>query len=137
MAASYRLRVPDDLEEFIQRLHPALKRKVRAGLDVIRNEPLAGKELRDDLAGLRSLRVGRVRLIYRVAPKRLIDLVALGPRRNIYEETLRLLRRETRTVTSAAHSSRHAIAGSREVLNMPRRRPRRPYGGRASPAEVE
>jgi mRNA-degrading endonuclease RelE of RelBE toxin-antitoxin system len=71
-----------------------MKRKVRAGLDVIRDDPAAGKELRDDLLGLRSLRIGRFRVVYRVAPERIIELVALGPRRTIYEETLRLLRRE-------------------------------------------
>jgi mRNA interferase RelE/StbE len=90
---SYRLRAPGPIEEFLRGLHPQLKRKVRAGLDVIRTDPSAGKELRDELAGLRSLRVGRFRIIYRIAPRRLIDLVAVGPRRTIYQETLRLLRR--------------------------------------------
>ena len=90
---SYRLRAPGRIEEFVRGLHPELKRKVRAGLDVIRTDPSAGKELRDELAGLRSLRVGRFRIVYRIAPRRLIDLVAVGPRRTIYQETLRLLRR--------------------------------------------
>jgi mRNA interferase RelE/StbE len=90
---SYRLRAPGRIEEFVRGLHPELKRKVRAGLDVIRTDPSVGKELRDELAGLRSLRVGRFRIVYRIAPRRLIDLVAVGPRRTIYQETLRLLRR--------------------------------------------
>lgn len=90
----YRLRVPGPIEALVRGLHPDLKRKIRAGLDVIRTEPAAGKELRDELAGLRSLRVGRLRIVYRVAGRRPIDLVAIGPRRTIYQETLRLLRRE-------------------------------------------
>src|SRR5438128_6241031 len=89
----YRLRVPGRIEELLRSLHPELKRKVRAGLDLIRADPEVGKELRDELAGLRSLRVGRIRIVYRVAARRLIDLVAIGPRRTIYQETLRLLRR--------------------------------------------
>jgi mRNA interferase RelE/StbE len=89
----YRLRVPGPVAELVRGLHPELKSKVRAGLDVIRTDPSVGKELRDELAGLRSLRVGRFRIIYRIAPRRLIDLVAIGPRRTIYQETLRLLRR--------------------------------------------
>ena len=89
----HRLRVPDGIAEFVRGLHPELKRKVRAGLDLIRRDPAAGKELRDELAGLRSLRVGRFRIVYRVAARRLIDLVAIGPRRTIYQETLRRLRR--------------------------------------------
>lgn len=67
---------------------------VRAGLDVIRADPAAGKRLHDELAGLRSLRVGRFRIVYRFASRMVIELVAIGPRRTIYEETLRLLRRK-------------------------------------------
>lgn len=89
----YRLRAPERLEQLVRGFHPELKRKVRAGLDRIRADPAAGKELRDELAGLRSLRVGRFRIVYRVAPRRLIELVVVGPRRTIYEETLRLVRR--------------------------------------------
>lgn len=85
--------MPGRIEEFLRSLHPELKHKVRAGPDLIRTDPAVGKELRDELAGQRSFRVGRVRIVYRVAPRRLIDLVAIGPRRTIYENTLRLLRR--------------------------------------------
>jgi mRNA interferase RelE/StbE len=94
MADPYRLRPAGPLTELLRSLHPGLKRKVRAGVDAIREDPLAGKELRDDLAGLRSFRVGRFRIVYRVAPRRVIELVAIGPRRTIYEETYRLIRRE-------------------------------------------
>jgi mRNA-degrading endonuclease RelE of RelBE toxin-antitoxin system len=89
----HRLRVSAALEHLVRGLHPGLKRKVCAGLDLIRTTPEAGKELRDRLAGLRSLRMGSVRIVYRVSPRRVIELVAIGPRRTIYEETLRLLRR--------------------------------------------
>ena len=88
-----RLRVPGPIAELVRGLRPELKGNVRAGLDVIRTDLSVGKELRDELAGLRSFRVGRFRIIYRIAPRRLIDLVAIGPRRTIYQETLRLLRR--------------------------------------------
>ncbi|HEU4370232.1 MAG TPA: type II toxin-antitoxin system RelE/ParE family toxin [Methylomirabilota bacterium] len=77
----------------IRGLHPELERKIRAGLDTIQADPQAGKALRDDLAGLRSLRIGRSRIICRIASRGVIELVAIGPRRSIYQETLRLLRR--------------------------------------------
>lgn len=92
--APYRLRVPGQIESLVRGLHPELKRKVRAGLDLIRTDPAAGKELHDQLAGLRSLRVSQFRIVYRIAPSRVVELIAIGPRRTIYEETLRLLRRE-------------------------------------------
>jgi mRNA interferase RelE/StbE len=81
------------LADAIAGLHPALKRKVRAATDAIREDPSTGKLLREDLEGLRSLRVGRFRIVYRVTP-RVIELVAVGERATIYEETLRLLRRD-------------------------------------------
>ena len=87
-----RLRVPRGIEDSFRQLHPDLRRKVRAGLDLILTEPDAGKALRDELTGLRSLRVGRFRIVYR-SSGRLVELVAIGPRRTIYEETLRALRR--------------------------------------------
>jgi mRNA interferase RelE/StbE len=55
----YCLRVPGRIEELVRSLHPGLKRKVRAGLDLTRTDSEVGTELRDELAGLRSLRVGR------------------------------------------------------------------------------
>jgi mRNA-degrading endonuclease RelE of RelBE toxin-antitoxin system len=48
---------------------------------VNRTDPAVGKELRDELGELRSLRVGRFRIVYHVAARRVIDLVAIGPRR--------------------------------------------------------
>lgn len=89
-----RLHVPSSLGELIRSLHPEIRRKVRAALDVIRTDPAAGKALRDEVAGLRSFRLGRFRIIDRLGPRRLIELVAIGPRRSIYEGTLPLLRRD-------------------------------------------
>lgn len=88
-----RLRVPGDVASLIQGLHPDLKRKLRAALDAIMADPSIGKALRDELAGLRSYRIGRFRLVYRVAGS-IIEIVAVGPRASIYEETWRRVRRD-------------------------------------------
>ncbi len=88
-----RLRVPDDVAELLRTLHPVLKAKIQAGLDEIRREPESGKPLREELVGLRSFRVGRFRIIYREASASTLDIVAIGPRRTIYQETYRLLSR--------------------------------------------
>ena len=85
----HQLRVPADVARLIQNLHPGLKRKVRGALEQILADPDSGKTLKDELEGLRSFRVGRFRIIYRIAPGRRIDLVAVGPRAIIYEETYR------------------------------------------------
>jgi mRNA interferase RelE/StbE len=88
-----RLRVTAEVAVLIQGLHPEIKRKVRAALDEVLAQPEAGKSLQRELAGLRSYRIGRLRLIYRLSPRRVVEVVALGPRSVIYEETLRLLRK--------------------------------------------
>ncbi len=88
-----KLRIPHELAEFIRHLHPRLKRKVRSALQALGADPLLGKALKDELEGLRSLRPGRLRIIYRLHG-RSMELVAMGPRRNIYRETYRLLRKK-------------------------------------------
>ena len=53
-----------------------------------------GKALREELAGLRSHRIGKFRIVYREASGGVVEIVAIGPRRTIYEETLRLIKRK-------------------------------------------
>jgi mRNA interferase RelE/StbE len=89
----HKLLVPDNVAALVRTLHPHLKKKVRMSLQIILADPSAGKELEEKLAGLRSLRVSRYRIIYRISPGRQIEIVAIGPRDRIYEETYRLLRR--------------------------------------------
>ncbi len=38
------------------------------------------------------------RIIYRVSGKKYIEVVAIGPRKNIYEETLRILKKEAKKI---------------------------------------
>jgi len=87
------LRVPADVRALVHGLYPEITRKVRAGLDELIRNPQAVKPLRDDLDGLRSLCVSRVRIIYRINSPRLIDIVTIGPRRTVYEDTAKRLRK--------------------------------------------
>ena len=91
----HRLRVPDEVADLIRGMHPALKRKTRASLKTILGNPSSGKSLKDGLAGLRSFTVGTFRIIYRVT-RNVVEIVAIGPRGRIYEETYRLLKRGRR-----------------------------------------
>jgi len=68
---------------------------IRVALEVLVSEPETGKVLRDELTGLRSYRLGRLQIIYRLQKPGLIDIAAIGPRKTIYEDTFRLLKRET------------------------------------------
>jgi len=90
----YKLRVPDNLVELIRTMHPDLKKKVKTSFKIILSEPNAGKSLRKELAGLYSFRVSRFRVIYRIVSSKQIEIVAIGPREQIYQETYRLLKKE-------------------------------------------
>ena len=80
----------------VRRLHPDLKRKVSASLATISRDPHAGKSLREELEGLQSLRVGRLRIIFRIVSEEgTVEIVAIGPRSNIHEESLRLVARDS------------------------------------------
>ncbi len=91
MKTPFRLRVSGPVARLLRGLHPQLKQKVRSSLTRLETEPDAGKALQAELEGLGSLRAGRFRIIYRMAVRRIIEIVAVGPRDRIYEETLRLL----------------------------------------------
>ena len=88
-----KLKVPDTVAALIRNLHPHLKKKIKTSLQTIVTDPYSGKSLKAELAGLRSFRVGRFRIIYRISGKKLIEIVTIGPRECIYEETFRLLKK--------------------------------------------
>lgn len=94
--APIRFRIPAEVAQLVRGLHPDLERKVRAALDRLAQDVEAGKALQGDLQGLRSLRVARFRVIYRAPQRRVIEIVTIGPRDRIYEETLRLVSAERR-----------------------------------------
>ena len=66
---------------------------MKAALILIASGPGAGKSLQAERRGLKSFKIGRFRIIYKVASKRIVEIVAIGPRRTIYEETYRLLKK--------------------------------------------
>jgi mRNA interferase RelE/StbE len=85
------LKVPAEVRDIIRRLHPELKRKVRAALTDLLEDPGSGKALKEELEGYWSLRVGRIRIVYRPLVE-VIEIVAIGPRENIYQEVARQIR---------------------------------------------
>jgi mRNA interferase RelE/StbE len=92
---SNKLRVTNQAAALLRALHPHIKKKLRASFQKILHEPYAGKALREELSGLRSYRVSRYRIIYRLLQERQIEIVAVGPRERIYEDTYRILRKES------------------------------------------
>ena len=131
-----RLRIPHEVAALVRGLHPVLKRKVRAALEALIRDPYGGKALRNELQGLRSYRVGRFRIVYRL--RKDIEVVAFGPRASIYVETYRQLhepraRYVTGTGPDASRASRAARPG--EPIGKTCRAPAR-RGGASPLAEL-
>jgi len=86
------IRTTEEISTYIRTLHPALKKRIHNALEQIRMQPGEGKPLQRELAGYRSFRIGKFRIIYRVTTKE-IEVAAVGPRRTIYEEITRLTKK--------------------------------------------
>ena len=90
----YKLVAPRDLRELVRTMHPSLKKKIKASLKIILSEPYSGKALMDELSGLRSFRISSFRIIYRIKEPDQIELVAIGHRERIYQETYRIIQKK-------------------------------------------
>ena len=89
--AQIRFRVPHEIAQLVRGLYPDIKHKVRVALERLAQDLEAGKALQGELRGLRSLRVARLSVIYRAPARRVIEIMTIGPRDRVYEETLRLV----------------------------------------------
>ena len=89
----YSLLVPDEMVELVRCLHPQLKAGIKAALKDILDDPACSKALKEELDGLRSYRFKRFRIIHKIAAEN-ITIVAIGPRRYIYEETFLVISKE-------------------------------------------
>ncbi len=87
-----KLRVPNHIVELLQHLHPEIKKKIKTALKNILKNPEVGKSLHCELEGLCSYRVGTLRIVYK-STSDIIEIVAIGPRRSIYEATYQLLKK--------------------------------------------
>jgi len=72
--------------QLLSKLSPDLKPRVKGAIESLKTDPYAGKELKLELAGYRSLRSRRYRVIYRVRPEsRQVEIHHFGPRADVYE----------------------------------------------------
>jgi mRNA-degrading endonuclease RelE of RelBE toxin-antitoxin system len=89
---SYRVRYTPEAAGRIRKLHPEVKQEIREAIRLLVDSPLSGHVLQQELFGYRSFRVRTYRIIYGLNDEeRTIDVVFVGPRRNVYEELLSLV----------------------------------------------
>lgn len=71
----------------IREIDPAVRRRLAAALQKLREEPDRGKPLQLSLRGLRCWRTGDYRIVYRVVETRIeVLVVAIGHRRDVYSK---------------------------------------------------
>ena len=92
----YRLDIARAVRDLLIHLPPNLTRKVKAALQALAENPYQAKALRDDLPGLRSYRVVRSRIILRIKGST-VEIVAFGPRKDIYQRAAIELRTTLRS----------------------------------------
>lgn len=92
----FRPDIPPHVAEVIRSLHPDLKRSIKAAIRAIATNPEIGGSLQRELDGQRKYCVRRFRIVYAIDRKsRVIRLMAVGHRRDVYEELTAQLRRKT------------------------------------------
>ncbi len=70
----------------ILKLNPTIRGRLQKGIEELQLKPDLGKQLTGSLRGLRSLRIGEYRVIYKKEKTDLIVLiVAVGHRKSIYD----------------------------------------------------
>lgn len=81
----WRIEYTNTAQKFIKLLGSKDKERIMNSVESLQNNPDLGKQLVGPLKGLRSLRVGKYRVIYKKEINELIILVvAVGHRKNIY-----------------------------------------------------
>ena len=120
-----RVVLPRETSDVVRQLAPEPKRKVRAALVKLQSDPELGEPLERELTGMRRIRVGQLRIVYRVSALA-VEIVAIGPRRSIYTALEREARRggprssltqaqADRLADEAKHRTRKQAAGRRRV----------------------
>ena len=91
--ARFRAAIPPSVADVIRHLSPELKRSVKHAIRAIGSDPHCGDPLQKELEGYWKYRVRRFRIVYSIdRANRAIRIVAVGPRRTIYEQVAEQLR---------------------------------------------
>jgi mRNA interferase RelE/StbE len=98
---------PPHVAAIVRRLAPDLKRSVKHAVRALTAEPELGESLQRELKGLWRYRVRRFRIVYRVdRPRRILQVLAVGPRHTVYEELVAELQRAKRQPARRPRSQR-------------------------------
>lgn len=89
----WKIKLTPEAHKILSKLHPEQKKLIKKALKELCDSPHRGSELQGELAGFKSFKPKRYRIIYRISvEKRNIEIYYIGHRRNIYEEFRKLLK---------------------------------------------
>ena len=87
-----KMRFTPESSRLLSKLHPENKKLIKQALIELRQNPYMGKDLQEELSGLKSLRLKQYRIIYDInEEKNFIQIYHIGQKRDVYEQLRRLL----------------------------------------------
>ena len=72
--------------KFFKKLDKTLQERIGKKIELLKDNPMLGESLIGNLSGLKKLRIGDYRVIYKIKNEQLVVLILdIGHRKNIYE----------------------------------------------------
>lgn len=88
----YTVRLPPHLQNYLRKLHPDIKCKIRRVLEELERDPALGKPLKEQLEGLYSYRASGYRIVYRINRQEIwIEVLEITQRKIVYQNVLKLI----------------------------------------------
>jgi mRNA-degrading endonuclease RelE of RelBE toxin-antitoxin system len=88
----FQIRFTPEASRLVSRLSPETKQLIKDALKTLQKNPFLGDDLHEELAGFKSFKPKRYRILYAVdEEKATIDIYHIGHRRDVYEQFRLLL----------------------------------------------
>ena len=83
----FQIRFTPEASRLAAQMHPETKKLIKKALITLQDNPFLGDDLHEELAGFKSFKPKRYRILYRVDEENAkIDIYHLGHRRDVYEQ---------------------------------------------------
>ena len=87
------VRFTAEAAKLVSKLHPETKKMMRSAMDDLRRNPHLGEDLHEELAGFKSYKPRRYRILYKLnEDENVIDVYYVDHRRDVYDEFRILLK---------------------------------------------
>ena len=87
-----KIKFTPEVSKLLTRFHPESKKLIKAALNELRQNPFIGDDLQEELAGFKSYKSKRYRILYNLnEDESVIQVYYIGHRRDIYDQFRLLL----------------------------------------------